>query len=119
MSVGRAGAHRVDPDVLADVVAGCDLGQRVRIWAISCSRSRAHLGGRSVPVGVLSEELIAVHGQDPEPGEDTDLGPGGLDRHAKVRAVRPDPDRPRPGRGQRVDDHDTGGRLRQGQQQWR
>ncbi|MBJ3812862.1 DNA repair protein RecN [Streptomyces flavofungini] len=49
-------------------------------------RSRAHLGGRSVPVGVLSEladDLIAVHGQSDQQGL---LKParqrGALDRYA-------------------------------------
>lgn len=49
-------------------------------------RSRAHLGGRSVPVGLLAEladELVAVHGQTDQQGL---LKPGrqrqALDRYA-------------------------------------
>jgi DNA repair protein RecN (Recombination protein N) len=51
------------------VEAGADLDDGSLIVARSVAaggRSRAHLGGRSVPVGVLSEiadDLVAVHGQ--------------------------------------------------------
>jgi DNA repair protein RecN (Recombination protein N) len=56
-------------------------------------RSRAHLGGRSVPVGVLadlSERLIAVHGQNDQlrllqPAEQRSV----LDRYAGPAVARP------------------------------
>lgn len=53
---GEAGA---DPDEDGSLIALRSVG--------SDGRSRAHLGGRSVPIGVLSElseQLIAVHGQN-------------------------------------------------------
>ncbi|MEU6393786.1 DNA repair protein RecN [Streptomyces sp. NPDC046939] len=54
--------------------AGAELDDGVLLVSRTVSaegRSRAHLGGRSVPVGVLSEladELVAVHGQTDQQG---------------------------------------------------
>ncbi|WP_394438412.1 DNA repair protein RecN [Streptomyces sp. SGAir0957] len=54
--------------------AGADLEDGVLLVSRTVSaegRSRAHLGGRSVPVGVLAEladELVAVHGQTDQQG---------------------------------------------------
>ncbi|MGD6746364.1 DNA repair protein RecN [Streptomyces sp. BH106] len=54
--------------------AGAELEDGVLLLSRTVSaegRSRAHLGGRSVPVGVLSEladELVAVHGQTDQQG---------------------------------------------------
>ncbi|MYS09979.1 AAA family ATPase, partial [Streptomyces sp. SID6041] len=69
--------------------AGAELEDGVLLVSRTVSaegRSRAHLGGRSVPVGVLAEladELVAVHGQTDQQGL---LKParqrGALDRYA-------------------------------------
>ncbi|MCX3064305.1 DNA repair protein RecN [Streptomyces beihaiensis] len=69
--------------------AGAELDDGVLLVSRTVSaegRSRAHLGGRSVPVGVLSEladDLVAVHGQTDQQGL---LKPGrqrqALDRYA-------------------------------------
>ncbi|MFE1291885.1 DNA repair protein RecN [Streptomyces sp. NPDC058751] len=54
--------------------AGAELDEGVLLISRTVSaegRSRAHLGGRSVPVGVLAEladELVAVHGQTDQQG---------------------------------------------------
>jgi DNA repair protein RecN (Recombination protein N) len=62
---GVEGAERIVTDSGADVDED---GSVIALRAVSVDgRSRAHLGGRSVPVGVLaelSEQLIAVHGQN-------------------------------------------------------
>ncbi|MEU5266624.1 DNA repair protein RecN [Amycolatopsis sp. NPDC021455] len=62
---GVEGAERIVADSGADVDED---GSVIALRAVSVDgRSRAHLGGRSVPVGVLaelSEQLIAVHGQN-------------------------------------------------------
>src|SRR3981081_2672814 len=62
---GAETATRIIVDAGADVdVDGSVVA--VRSGAVD-GRSRAHLGGRSVPVGVLadlSEQLLAVHGQN-------------------------------------------------------
>lgn len=57
------------PTIVAD--AGADIDEDGSVIALRSvgadGRSRAHLGGRSVPVGVLgdlAEQLIAVHGQN-------------------------------------------------------
>jgi DNA repair protein RecN (Recombination protein N) len=60
---GRVAAHRRADDLGADVDDGVLLLSRV---VGADGRSRAQVGGRSVPVGTLAEfadELIAVHGQ--------------------------------------------------------
>jgi len=66
------GRVRIDPDGPAatralDAGADLDDGDLLLSRAVSAEgRSRAHLGGRSVPVGVLAElaeDLVAVHGQ--------------------------------------------------------
>ncbi|MGH3628061.1 MAG: AAA family ATPase, partial [Sciscionella sp.] len=89
LSGGRADAARVRSDAAKSVVEGrFELGEHAAATAVavdagaepdddgsmiavrtvgSDGRSRAHLGGRSVPVGVLaalSDQLIAVHGQN-------------------------------------------------------
>ena len=62
---GVEGAERLVTESGADVDED---GSVIALRAIAVDgRSRAHLGGRSVPVGVLaelSEQLIAVHGQN-------------------------------------------------------
>jgi len=62
---GVEGAERLVAESGADVDED---GSVIALRAIAVDgRSRAHLGGRSVPVGVLaelSEQLIAVHGQN-------------------------------------------------------
>jgi len=62
---GAEGATRIVTDAGAEVDED---GSVIALRAVSVDgRSRAHLGGRSVPVGVLadlSEQLIAVHGQN-------------------------------------------------------
>ncbi|MDX3194689.1 DNA repair protein RecN [Streptomyces sp. MN03-5084-2B] len=62
---GVEGAERIVTDSGADVDED---GSVIALRAVAVDgRSRAHLGGRSVPVGVLaelSEQLIAVHGQN-------------------------------------------------------
>ena len=62
VAAGTAGAERA-------VEAGGELDEGTLIVARTVSasgRSRAHVGGRSVPVGLLAEladDLVAVHGQ--------------------------------------------------------
>ncbi len=62
---GVEGAERLVAESGADVDED---GSVIALRAVAVDgRSRAHLGGRSVPVGVLaelSEQLIAVHGQN-------------------------------------------------------
>ena len=63
---GVEGAERIVADAGADIDE--EDGSVIALRSIAVDgRSRAHLGGRSVPVGVLadlSEQLIAVHGQN-------------------------------------------------------
>ena len=66
---GRLALPAQHPAVLRTLDAGGELDEDVLLVSRTVSadgRSRAHLGGRGVPVGVLaelSEQLIAVHGQ--------------------------------------------------------
>ncbi|MGA5704432.1 DNA repair protein RecN [Peterkaempfera bronchialis] len=66
---GRITLAADDPAALRAVEAGAELDDGVLLVSRTVSaegRSRAHLGGRSVPVGLLGElgeDLIAVHGQ--------------------------------------------------------
>ncbi|PKT70655.1 DNA repair protein RecN [Streptomyces populi] len=69
--------------------AGAELDEGVLLISRTVSaegRSRAHLGGRSVPVGVLAEladELVAVHGQTDQQGLlKLSRQRGALDRYA-------------------------------------
>ncbi|MEU0372935.1 DNA repair protein RecN [Streptomyces sp. NPDC006283] len=71
------GRIRVSPDAPAALraeEAGAELDEGTLLISRTVSaegRSRAHLGGRSVPVGMLSEladELVAVHGQTDQQG---------------------------------------------------
>lgn len=71
------GRIRVSPDSAAAIraeEAGAELDDGTLLISRTVSaegRSRAHLGGRSVPVGMLSEladELVAVHGQTDQQG---------------------------------------------------
>ncbi|MEU8522506.1 DNA repair protein RecN [Streptomyces sp. NPDC048577] len=76
--------------------AGAELDDGVLLVSRTISaegRSRAHLGGRSVPVGLLAEladELVAVHGQTDQQGL---LKParqrGALDRYAGEAVTTP------------------------------
>ncbi|MZD05323.1 DNA repair protein RecN [Streptomyces sp. SID5785] len=76
--------------------AGAELDDGVLLLSRTVSaegRSRAHLGGRSVPVGVLgelAEDLVAVHGQTDQQGL---LKPGrqrqALDRYAGDAVAKP------------------------------
>ncbi|MGA4842839.1 DNA repair protein RecN [Streptomyces sp. G45] len=76
--------------------AGAELDEGALLISRTVSaegRSRAHLGGRSVPVGVLAEladDLVAVHGQSDQQGL---LKParqrGALDRYAGDRVSVP------------------------------
>ncbi|MCX5389860.1 DNA repair protein RecN [Streptomyces sp. NBC_00094] len=76
--------------------AGAELDEGVLLVSRTVSaegRSRAHLGGRSVPVGLLAEladELVAVHGQTDQQGL---LKParqrGALDRYAGEAVAGP------------------------------
>ncbi|WP_165436481.1 DNA repair protein RecN [Amycolatopsis suaedae] len=98
--VGGGPAERTVTDAGADVD---DDGSVIALRSVSADgRSRAHLGGRSVPVGVLaelSEQLLAVHGQNDQlrllrPAEqraviDRFAGPavaGPLEHYRRVRA---------------------------------
>ncbi|MCS0638295.1 DNA repair protein RecN [Streptomyces sp. LP05-1] len=76
--------------------AGAELDEGALLISRTVSaegRSRAHVGGRSVPVGLLAEladELVAVHGQTDQQGL---LKParqrGALDRYAGEAVARP------------------------------
>ncbi|MQA94087.1 MAG: DNA repair protein RecN [Streptosporangiales bacterium] len=80
---------------VADVGGELDGGDTLIVTRTVSSegRSRAHAGGRSVPVGLLSylaEELVAVHGQSDQqrllqPGRQRDS----LDRYAGEELVKP------------------------------
>ncbi|MGI5399923.1 DNA repair protein RecN [Streptomyces sp. CA-135486] len=71
---GRIGVPAGAPAVLRAEEAGAELDDGTLLISRTVSaegRSRAHLGGRSVPVGMLSEladELVAVHGQTDQQG---------------------------------------------------
>ncbi|QNP67267.1 DNA repair protein RecN [Streptomyces genisteinicus] len=71
---GRVGVPAGSPAALRAEEAGAELEDGTLLVSRTVSaegRSRAHLGGRSVPVGVLSEladELVAVHGQTDQQG---------------------------------------------------
>ncbi|ANW20879.1 DNA repair protein RecN [Streptomyces clavuligerus] len=77
-----------------DAGAECEDGTLLISRTVSAEgRSRAHVGGRAVPVGVLSEladELVAVHGQTDQQGL---LRPArqreALDRYAGQAVVKP------------------------------
>ncbi|KUL47669.1 DNA repair protein RecN [Streptomyces sp. NRRL S-1521] len=86
---GRIAVPAGSPAVVRAEEAGAELDDGALLVSRTVSaegRSRAHLGGRSVPVGVLSEladDLVAVHGQTDQQGL---LKParqrGALDRYA-------------------------------------
>jgi DNA repair protein RecN (Recombination protein N) len=86
---GRITVSEGDAAALRAEEAGAELDDGALLISRTVSaegRSRAHLGGRSVPVGVLTEladELVAVHGQTDQQGL---LKParqrGALDRYA-------------------------------------
>ncbi|GHA78670.1 DNA repair protein RecN [Streptomyces termitum] len=86
---GRISLPPGAPAALRASEAGADLDEGALLVTRTVSaegRSRAHLGGRSVPVGLLAEladELVAVHGQTDQQGL---LKParqrGALDRYA-------------------------------------
>ncbi|MFD0154225.1 DNA repair protein RecN [Streptomyces sp. NPDC127132] len=86
---GRISVPAGAPAALRAEEAGAELDEGVLLVSRTVSaegRSRAHLGGRSVPVGLLAEladELVAVHGQTDQQGL---LKParqrGALDRYA-------------------------------------
>ncbi|MFC9702744.1 DNA repair protein RecN [Streptomyces sp. NPDC056943] len=86
---GRISVPAGAPAALRAEEAGAELEDGVLLVSRTVSaegRSRAHLGGRSVPVGLLAEladELVAVHGQTDQQGL---LKParqrGALDRYA-------------------------------------
>ncbi|MCM2393200.1 DNA repair protein RecN [Streptomyces albipurpureus] len=71
---GRIGVRAGGPAAVRADEAGAELEDGTLLISRTVSaegRSRAHLGGRSVPVGVLSEladELVAVHGQTDQQG---------------------------------------------------
>lgn len=71
---GRISVSADGPAALRAEEAGAELDEGTLLISRTVSaegRSRAHLGGRSVPVGVLSEladELVAVHGQTDQQG---------------------------------------------------
>lgn len=86
---GRLVLHPSHPAVQRAADAGAELDDGVLLVSRAVSadgRSRAHVGGRSVPVGVLGElgdSVLAVHGQSDQqrllrPGEQR----GALDRYA-------------------------------------
>jgi DNA repair protein RecN (Recombination protein N) len=88
---GVEGAERIVTESGADVDED---GSVIALRAVAVDgRSRAHLGGRSVPVGVLaelSEQLIAVHGQNDQlrllrPSEQRDV----IDRFAGDSVGKP------------------------------
>ncbi|CAM5656327.1 DNA repair protein RecN [Streptomyces narbonensis] len=86
---GRISVPAGAPAAVRAEEAGAELDEGVLLVSRTISaegRSRAHLGGRSVPVGLLAEladELVAVHGQTDQQGL---LKParqrGALDRYA-------------------------------------
>ncbi|MCH0542935.1 DNA repair protein RecN [Streptomyces sp. MUM 203J] len=86
---GRVTVTRDGPAARRAQEAGAELDEDALLISRTVSaegRSRAHLGGRSVPVGLLGEladELVAVHGQTDQQGL---LKParqrGALDRYA-------------------------------------
>ncbi|MEV0122892.1 DNA repair protein RecN [Streptomyces sp. NPDC050703] len=86
---GRIAVPAGSPAVVRAEEAGAELDDGALLVSRTVSaegRSRAHLGGRSVPVGLLSEladDLVAVHGQTDQQGL---LKParqrGALDRYA-------------------------------------
>ncbi|MGW9439953.1 DNA repair protein RecN [Streptomyces sp. NPDC055607] len=86
---GRISVPPGAPAAVRAEEAGAELDEGVLLVSRTVSaegRSRAHLGGRSVPVGLLAEladELVAVHGQTDQQGL---LKParqrGALDRYA-------------------------------------
>ena len=93
---GRITLADDDPVAVRAVEAGAELDDGTLLVSRTVSaegRSRAHLGGRSVPVGLLSElgeELIAVHGQTDQrrllkPSRQR----GALDRYAGAAVARP------------------------------
>ncbi|WP_194292216.1 DNA repair protein RecN [Streptomyces jumonjinensis] len=71
---GRFGVRAGAPAAVRAEEAGAELDDGTLLISRTVSaegRSRAHLGGRSVPVGVLAEladELVAVHGQTDQQG---------------------------------------------------
>ncbi|MFI1396420.1 DNA repair protein RecN [Streptomyces sp. NPDC020681] len=71
---GRIGVPAGAPAAVRAEEAGAELEDGTLLISRTVSaegRSRAHLGGRSVPVGLLSEladELVAVHGQTDQQG---------------------------------------------------
>ncbi|WP_405809194.1 DNA repair protein RecN [Streptomyces sp. NBC_00210] len=71
---GRIGVLAGAPAALRAEEAGAEIDDGTLLISRTVSaegRSRAHLGGRSVPVGMLSEladELVAVHGQTDQQG---------------------------------------------------
>ncbi|GAA0671267.1 DNA repair protein RecN [Streptomyces thermocarboxydovorans] len=71
---GRISVPEDAPAVVRAQEAGAELDDGALLISRTVSaegRSRAHLGGRSVPVGLLSEladELVAVHGQTDQQG---------------------------------------------------
>ncbi|WP_307717892.1 DNA repair protein RecN [Streptomyces sp. V4I23] len=71
---GRIRVSADAPAALRAEEAGAELDEGTLLISRTVSaegRSRAHLGGRSVPVGMLSEladELVAVHGQTDQQG---------------------------------------------------
>ncbi|MFE7132941.1 DNA repair protein RecN [Streptomyces sp. NPDC057638] len=71
---GRIGVRAGAPAAVRAEEAGAELDDGALLISRTVSaegRSRAHLGGRSVPVGVLAEladDLVAVHGQTDQQG---------------------------------------------------
>ncbi|MEU5402553.1 DNA repair protein RecN [Streptomyces sp. NPDC005963] len=71
---GRLGVRPGGPAALRAEEAGAELDDGTLLISRTVSaegRSRAHIGGRSVPMGVLAEladELVAVHGQTDQQG---------------------------------------------------
>ncbi|MEV6400072.1 DNA repair protein RecN [Streptomyces sp. NPDC051907] len=71
---GRISVSADGPAAARAVEAGAELDDGTLLISRTVSaegRSRAHLGGRSVPVGILAEladELVAVHGQTDQQG---------------------------------------------------
>ncbi|CAL9579813.1 DNA repair protein RecN [Streptomyces sp. enrichment culture] len=71
---GRIAVPEGSPAVVRAEEAGAELDEGTLLVSRTVSaegRSRAHLGGRSVPVGVLAEladDLVAVHGQSDQQG---------------------------------------------------
>ncbi|MBK3586791.1 DNA repair protein RecN [Streptomyces sp. MBT57] len=100
---GRITVSEGDAAALRAEEAGAELDEGALLISRTVSaegRSRAHLGGRSVPVGVLTEladELVAVHGQTDQQGLlkparqrqalDRDAGDGVEVPHAKYAAA--------------------------------